>query len=438
MLSRICRARRPRGRFAAHVLGVPLVVCMLATGCSDGDAGRAASTATVAATPTTSASAPSTGTSSGSASGVTGVDAILGHIDALAGRIGRRVAGTAGEQQAAAYIEARLRDAGYTTAVEEFTFDHPYEESALAIPSGTLRVVALTGSPEQIASGALVMVPGTGRAEEFAAVDVRGRVAVVARGAIPFSDKARNAAAAGAVALVVMNNDNGLFRGTLGDYRASIPVVAIDGADRGTLLSALRSEVTVTARSGVRRETSRNVVGRRGDRCEAYVGAHYDSVPEGPGANDNASGTAMMLELARAFARPNLCVVAFGAEEYGLWGSQAFVAAHPVAGIKFVLNLDMVGRVTERQIVGDKALTERILGYLNKAGATGFRAGEFPPFASSDHVSFTAAGVPAVTLHSGDDSRMHTPDDTPANIDRASVQTMLRGAEAALHGLLGD
>jgi phosphotransferase system enzyme I (PtsI) len=64
------------------------------------------------------------------------------------------------------------------------------------------------------------------------------------------------------------------------------------------------------------------VVGRRGSECRAYIGGHYDSVPAGPGANDNASGTATMLELARVRPTDGLCVVAFGAEEVGLFRTE--------------------------------------------------------------------------------------------------------------------
>jgi len=83
--------------------------------------------------------------------------------------------------------------------------------------------------------------------------------------------------------------------------------------------------------------------GSAGVRCEVYLGAHYDSVPAGPGANDNASGTALLLEVARVHRADRVCVVAFGAEEIGLFGSRTFVDEHDVSGARLMLNFDMAG-----------------------------------------------------------------------------------------------
>lgn len=62
--------------------------------------------------------------------------------------------------------------------------------------------------------------------------------------------------------------------------------------------------------------------------------------------------------------------------------------------------------------------------------------GTFPPFASSDHVSFSAAGVPAITVHSGDDPLMHTPDDDFDNISPDDLATLLRAVAAVLAMLI--
>ena len=81
-----------------------------------------------------------------------------------------------------------------------------------------------------------------------------------------------------------------------------------------------------------------------------YVGAHYDSVKGSPGANDNASGTAVVLEVARIFATheisPTIKFIAFGAEEYGLLGSKYFTEQLDFFDIHFspgMINLDCVG-----------------------------------------------------------------------------------------------
>lgn len=392
-----------------------------------------------AETPAASSTAAATTTSATAPPPKADPDRVMVYLKALAGDIGIRAAGTDGEKRGAEYIAAALRDAGYTVAVEPFTFDLRYDLSSIRLAEGSVKALALTGSPETEARGALVMA-GMGRPEDFGLREVRGKAVIVDRGGIPFGQKAANAQGAGAVALIVVNNEDGQFRGTLGDTKVSIPVVGVERTERARLLAIAQGggTLTVAAAAGSKQTPSQNVVGRNGEKCEAYLGAHYDSVPEGPGANDNASGAAMILELARTHRRPGLCVIAFGAEEYGLWGSQAYVKQHGTAGVRFLLNFDMVGKVTDAQIVGEPGLQEKVLGLLKQAGKTGFRAGQFPPFASSDHASFVSAGIPAVTFHSGDDPLIHDPRDTLAHVDRASIETMLTAGDLAITGLLAS
>lgn len=408
-----------------------LAVVMLLVSCSGQTAAPPAAASEMPATASVAASTGIVATV-----GRPDPDRVLAHVKALAGDIGTRAAGTDGEKRAAEYVASALRDAGYSTAIEPFTFDLRYDLSAIRLSDGSMEALALTGSPEAEARGALVMA-GMGRPENFGLRDVQGKVVIVDRGGIPFGQKAANAQGAGAVALIVVNNEDGQFRGTLGNVKVSIPVVGIDRAERMRLLDAAQrgASVTVAAAAGSRKTDSQNVVGRGSEPCEAYLGAHYDSVPEGPGANDNASGTAMILELARALRRPGLCVIAFGAEEYGLWGSQTYVKQHGIAGVRFLLNFDMVGKVTTPEIVGEPGLQEKVLGLLKQSGKTGFRAGQFPAFASSDHVSFSSAGVPAVTFYAGNDPLIHDPRDTVDNVDRASIETMLAAGELAITAL---
>ena len=364
-------------------------------------------------------------------------DRVLAHLAMLSGTIGVRAAGTDGEKRASDYIAQSLKDSGYQVAVEPFSFELRFDTSAVRLPDGSVKALALTGSPQVEGRGGLVMA-GMGRPEDFALRDVKGKIVLLDRGVVPFAQKAANAQGAGAAGVIVVNNEDGQFRGTLGDTKVTIPIVGVEQGERTRLQTLAQSGATVTVVSaaGSKQTPSQNVVGSNGDKCEVIIGAHYDSVPEGPGANDNASGAAMILELARSHRRPGLCVIAFGAEEYGLWGSQAYVKQHPTAGVRFLLNFDMVGKVTGAAIVGEAALQEKVLGLLKQAGKTGFRAGQFPPFASSDHASFVSAGIPAVTFYAGNDPLIHDPGDTLANVDRASVETMLTAGDLAITGLL--
>ena len=380
----------------------------------------------------------------------------LAHVRVLAGDIGVRAAGTPGERRAAEYIRAQLQAAGYTVTLEPFTVDVPRDESrVLGVPDvpdvpGGVEALAMAGSPDGEASGRLVQV-GLGRAEDMASLNLRGAIAFADRGVIAFREKAVNAQRAGAIALLVANNQPGRFRGTIADgpERLTIPVVGVTSEDAALIDEALGRGTPVTVRALRKSEPyqSQNVVARpsasAGDRCTAYVGAHYDSVPQGPGANDNASGTASMLELARTHRAPGLCYLAFGAEEVGLVGSKAFVEAHAVGGERFMVNLDMMGKVRGPEVITEPdhpasvALAQRASTTAGTSG-TSLPRGSFGPFASSDHASFVDAGVPAITFYSGSDEHIHTAQDTIENVALEDLRVMLRAASAVLRELLAS
>ena len=363
------------------------------------------------------------------------VERVMQHVRALSVDIGIRAAGTDGERKAADYISGVLTSQGYTTTVEPFTFRMRFDESTLTVGGATVQASLFDGAASGTVSGALVD-GGQGAPEQIPAA-ARGGVLLVRRGGISFAQKVANAQQAGALAVVVLNSESGRFRGTLGMQRSTIPAIAVDGAEADRLRGAQSAQsVTVTASGGMRSVTSQNVVGRKGATCRAYIGAHYDSVPEGPGANDNATGTGTMLELARVRGTDGLCAVAFGSEEAGLRGSEAFVAQHLAGGAKFMLNFDMTGRIQNAMIVGDEALTQSILGIVGRGADQPLRAGAFPPYASSDHVSFSSVGVPAVTITSGDDPNIHTPGDTFEAVRKPDLKVLLILGDTALTGLL--
>ena len=210
------------------------------------------------------------------------------------------------------------------------------------------------------------------------------------------------------------------------------PLEALEAASPGALLSVGPTAETLD---------SQNVVARAGDaECTAYLGAHYDSVPSSPGANDNASGVALILELARVLrgapGAESLCVVAFGAEEVGLVGSEAFVAAHDVGDEAFMLNFDMVSKMTAPVFVRGHAGLADYASIVARDLGEELPAAPFPPYASSDHASFDAAGVPAITVHSGDDTFIHSPEDDIANASRDDLARMLSISEELARRLL--
>jgi hypothetical protein len=175
------------------------------------------------------------------------------------------------------------------------------------------------------------------------------------------------------------------------------------------------------------------------------VGAHYDHLGRGwpdvhagdegkihPGADDNASGVALLLELARNIAEEgetprDLVFVAFGGEEAGRLGSRHFVE-HPgrfdADGIRGMINIDTVGRLF------DKPLTVLATGTADEwphifrgcSYVTGVESRNVnEPLDSSDQESFIEKGIPAVQIFTRPHADYHRPSDTPDKVDMAGL-----------------
>jgi Zn-dependent M28 family amino/carboxypeptidase len=301
-------------------------------------------------------------------------------------------------------------------------------------------------SPNGEVTARLVAVSGVGRPADFPAT-VKGAIALIERGTTPFSEKVQNAAGAGAVAAVVYNNEPAEFRGTLGKTGA-IPALGVSG-DTGQEL--LRLAQTGTAQVRVYVETkrrtveSRNVLARVGDTCRIVVGGHLDSVPAGPGANDNASGTATAIEAARALRplaqKAGLCFMAFGGEELGLWGSRLYVQGLAQAdrqALTAMVNLDMVGVGDRWRISGDEKLVSQTGEVAKALGidvqlAPGGRGGG----GGSDHASFLQAGIPAVFFYRMEDPNYHLATDQAKFVDPAALEQAGRMAVGLIQRLAG-
>src|SRR5262249_2725825 len=151
---------------------------------------------------------------------------------------------------------------------------------------------------------------------------------------------------------------------------------------------------TVTFDGGQVSSESFNVIGRwPGAPCRIIVGGHYDSVPGAPGANDNGTGTAAMLEGARGSALPGdpqqACFAAFGWEEIGLVGSRRFVermTPEQRNALSFMLNLDMEAVGTDWLVIGSSNLQQQAIAAAKTMGID-VRATRLVG-ASSDHASF--------------------------------------------------
>jgi hypothetical protein len=185
-----------------------------------------------------------------------------------------------------------------------------------------------------------------------------------------------------------------------------------------------------------------------GARELVVVVAHLDSVnhlegPSGsaPGADDNASGAAGLLEMARVLGqhggRHDLRLVLFGGEEQGLFGSRhhvARLAADDARRIRAVVNMDMIGTTntpTPTVLLEGSATSQALLDGLAEAAAAHTTLSvqtSLNPF-NSDHVPFLDAGIPAVLTIEGADSSnhaVHTAGDTLDRVDRELLLAILR------------
>lgn len=412
------------------------------------------------------------------------VDAMMAHLTALQGIAdahgGNRALGTPGYDASVDYVATALRDKGFDVQTPEFEVRLPYAEEPVVTVGGravTAHPLGYTiGTPPAGVSGPLVAAPVDDTpgctAADYDGLPVEGAVVLVDRGSCPFSAKLAAATERGAVGLIVANNvDEERLGGTLGEQTdVRIPVVSVTVAEGQRLRGQPGQDVAITLDAGIRTEHARNVVAqtKTGSASDVVmVGAHLDSVPEGPGINDNGSGVAAVLETALQLGsspqvRNAVRFGFWGAEEEGLEGSANYVRSLDVEQLKDIalyLNFDMLGspnpgyftydgdqsappdprsgipRVPE----GSAGIERTLVAYLDGAGKpaqdTGFDG-------RSDYDGFTQAGVPAGGLFSGAeddkspeqaemwggkadqpfDPNYHKPTDTVDHVDRTAME----------------
>lgn len=286
---------------------------------------------------------------------------------------GNRAAGTSGYAASAEYVKKQLERAGYNPKLQHFTFHYYAQQSPTVFEQvapneeayeapGDFLTYQYSGSGDVTAATEAVDT-GSGdsgcQPADFEGFP-GGEIALIKRGACSFEQKAQNAVDAGASAVVIYNDGAsedrmGPVNGTLG--RAFETPVVGPGYELGSELVELSDEGLAlhvqTDTVNEERETS-NVIAetKRGNPDNVVVvGAHLDGVPEGPGINDNTSGSATILEIAKWIRRGppvnNKVRFAFwGAEEFGLLGSAHYVEQlddSQLDNIAMYLNYDMLG-----------------------------------------------------------------------------------------------
>jgi len=414
-----------------------------------------------------------------------------------------RLSGTEGYANAAAWIASEARRAGLKAPADCPGYLQPFELKLGGIESASLVLLPAegdaAGKPEEMAyykdympmlnsgsgevsaevvfAGFGMRAPDQGR-DDYAGLDVKGKVVMVLRGEPEkgdwkghgsTADRTHLAAELGAAAFLLVDSpvlsandriDHEMPEAMVGEALADkllasqkvtvaeLRKVLVKG---GTAAFPTGRSVRFAVKAKAQRSvTAPNVVallpgsdpGLRGEYV--VVGAHLDHLGDwpslNPGADDNGSGAAALLEVARAAAsaggapRRTLVFVWFAGEELGLLGAEHF-AGHPASGLTkcaAVLNMDMVGVGTGLWVAGGENFPE-IFEALKSARdryAPEFqlKGGRIRGEARADHGPFYDRGLHAVSVFGmgGDHKGYHTADDTAYRITPKTMESAAR------------
>ena len=359
-----------------------------------------------------------------------------------------RAAGTSGHVASAEYVESQLQAAGYETWRQPFSYDKTVVDTAVlaqTAPGQATYVyntdfteMAFASEGDVTAAVTAIDVNLVGDRASTSGCDdadfagfTAGNIALIQRGTCTFREKADNALQFGATGVIIFNQGNvsdtedreALLFGTLDPPIFPLPVVGTTFALGEELATTAGLTMRLAFDAHVETVETFNVLADTGGRTDrtVVVGGHLDSVPEGPGINDNGSGTAAILETAVQMAELGIEPVnrvrfAFwSGEEDGLIGSDHYVAQLTKKEIKdhaVNLNFDMVGSPNFVRFVydgdgdafgtkgptGSNVVEEVFLKYFASQGL------ETEPTAfdgRSDYFGFIENGIPAGGLFTG-------------------------------------
>lgn len=366
-----------------------------------------------------------------------------------------REAGTPTEEKAASLIREELKSFGMESVLSEFTFDtweirkaeltvtEPYNKTYQVTGYQRCGSTAEEGVEAEFlyvengddislshAAGKIVMVNEIVRKDMYLKLLKAGAAGFVSISGSPTDTGEDRIPRAAAIPQKVYEtlNEKERIQGVGIHYLDAVEMVT-EGAKR-VRLTLLQEEVT---------RTSRNVEARiqGSDRADEIftLTAHYDSVPEGPGAYDNMAGAAIIMEVCRYLKKhqPRRTVefVWFGAEEKGLLGSRHYIKLHEqeLGKHRFNMNVDLAGQLVGGNVIGVTADPSvcSMLTYL--AAETGIGMTTKNQIWGSDSNTFAWKGIPAMTLNR-DGFGMHTHYDT---VDLLSAWSLERSARLLAH-----
>jgi Zn-dependent M28 family amino/carboxypeptidase len=418
------------------------------------------------------------------------LDATMAHLQELQdiadANGGTRVASSPGYDASVEYVAKALRDRGFDVQTPEFTMAvFSVDKESLSVNGRPVEAHAIGfsgASPAEGATGRFVVASGEGHVgctpRDYNGLDLAAAVVLVDKGDCPLAEKAAVAAERGAIALVVANNvEEELFSAEMKESdEIEIPVLSVNKADGDRLRSEIGT-ATVIAEAKVDQVKTRNVIAQTKTGATdnvLMVGAHLDSVKEGPGINDNGTGVATVLETALQMGpSPEVAnAVRFGfwgGEEEGLFGSTDYVESLDVEALKDIalyLNFDMMASPNtcyftsdanqslppDSELDSDLLIPEGSPGIERTLVDTIESAGKTPqdlPFdGRSDYDGFTRAGIPAGNFDTGSDT-IKTPEqvklwggtaeqcDPNYHTAKDTIQNISRDALALSGGVIG-
>jgi Zn-dependent M28 family amino/carboxypeptidase len=396
---------------------------------------------------------------------------------------GTRAAGTPGYDASADYVAQRLEEAGWDVERQEFSFaffaDPGTSTLEIEGDDATWTVERdyrpLIYSTAGDVTAPMVVVEGGCDSDDFADFP-EDAIALTTRGGCFRRQQVQNAQRAGAAAIFTATQQerDHVLRPTLLDPDGiEIPALGVSRDLTAALIEAAERDAEVTLHVNVSTEerTATNVIGSSAgtdDGPTLMLGAHLDSVIDGPGINDNGSGVSLVLELARAIGeRPHRSPIRVGfwaGEELGTLGSIHYVESlspDEQDDVAIYLNFDMVGSPnagrwvysTDQSPIG-RSTTQRFLDWFDEAGLS---AEPLDLGGGSDHASFARAGIPTGGLFTGANERLtdeqasafggnagapadpcyHLPCDTDASINTSVLDEMADAAATVVAELAG-
>ena len=361
-----------------------------------------------------------------------------------------REAGTEGEARAAAYLVEHLIDAGLQPAGEDGSYYQYFDiagdpiegESSLAIEGSQINVRTLAASSNRPVRGEL----------SLDLENVSGKIILLKVDDInSVRTTVRDLSDQGAKGVIVFPSFNDW---SFGDVPGRLPlsVVVVESLEHPSLFDNVKEGDLVEMHADVVQKTKKacNVLALAPGSSDELitVGAHFDHLGWGGsgslapgvhaihnGADDNASGTAVVLEIAEEYgareSAPDRGVLFcfWGAEEKGLLGSDYWVEnpTVPLENVLLNINLDMIGRLEDSSMIVGSAFTadcfdpaiDSMREYFVEQGEP-FKLevmeGALPGGGGSDHMSFHKKSIPAVFFFSGLHSDYHKPSDDPEKI----------------------